>query len=185
MRSKKGEQPEKMLVRRAKAGDAEAFASLYEIYINSIYRYVYYQIDHIEQAQDLTEQVFLTAWQTLPGYQDRGNPFSSWLYHIAHYMVTEHKRSQKEKTATDPSSQIHQVINKNSLLKQIIETQDTETLAHSISQLPHEQQEIIIFKLIEGLNLSEVSQLLSKDQKSCRILQYRALTALNDFLEKV
>lgn len=101
MRSKKGEQPEKMLVRRAKAGDAEAFASLYEIYINSIYRYVYYQIDHIEQAQDLTEQVFLTAWQTLPGYQDRGNPFSSWLYHIALTWlqnISAHKKKKRQPT---------------------------------------------------------------------------------------
>jgi RNA polymerase sigma-70 factor (ECF subfamily) len=172
-----------MLVRRAKAGDIKAFTSLYEIYVNAIYRYIYYRIDHIEQAQNLTEQVFLTAWETLSGYQDRGNPFSSWLYWIAQNIVANHQRLKNENAIIDHPSPFQQVKHKNSLLRQIIETQDTETLAHAIAKLPHEQQEVIILKLIEGLNHGEVSQLLSKDQKSCRILQHRALLALNDLLE--
>jgi len=183
LRKKKGEQPEKILIKRAKTGDTQAFASLYQIYLNAIYRYIYYRIDHIQDSQDLTEKVFLTAWETLPAYQDRGNPFSSWLYHIAQFLVAEYYRMKKENAVIDQPSPTYQATNRSSLLRQIIETQDTETLAHAISQLPPEQQEILILRLIEGLNHGEVSQLLSKNPKTCRMIQYRALAALNTLFE--
>ncbi len=182
LRSTKGEQPEATLVRLAKSGDSEAFASLYQVYLNAIYRYVYYRIDHVEDAQDLTEQVFLNAWEALPAYQDRGYPFSSWLYRIAHNMVVDYHRVKKESVIMDQTPPTGQVIDHGSLLKQIIQSQDTEALAQAISQLPHEQQQVIILRFIEGLNHGEVSRLLAKSEGACRMLQYRALAALNQLL---
>lgn len=182
MRSTKGEQPETTLVRLAKAGDTEAFASLYQVYLNAIYRYIYYRIDHVEDAQDLTEQVFLNAWEALPVYQDRGHPFSSWLYRIAQNMVVDYHHIKKESVIMGLTSPTKQVVNQGSLLKKIIQTQDTETLAQAISQLPDEQQQVIILRYIEGLNHGEVSQLLAKSEGACRMLQYRALATLNQLL---
>ncbi|MBN1537056.1 MAG: sigma-70 family RNA polymerase sigma factor [Anaerolineales bacterium] len=182
MHSKKGEQPETILIRRAKAGDRDAFNSLYQIYLNAIYRYIYFRIAHIKDAQDLTEQVFLNAWDALPAYQDRGHPFSSWLYRIAHLIVGNYHREKQKNQITDQASSINQARDQVSILKQIIKTQDTETLARAISQLPHDQQQVIVLRFIEGLNHGEVSQLMARSQSACRILQSRALTALNQLL---
>jgi RNA polymerase sigma-70 factor, ECF subfamily len=182
LRYTKGEQPEANLVRRAQSGDNEAFASLYQVYLNAIYRYIYYRIDHEEDAQDLTEQVFLNAWEALPVYQDRGYPFSSWLYRIAHHMVVDYHRVKKESEMSDQVSLSSQVIDQGSVLKQIIQSQDAEALAEAIARLPEDQQQVIVLRFIEGLNHGEVSRLLAKSQGACRIFQYRALAALNQLL---
>jgi RNA polymerase sigma-70 factor (ECF subfamily) len=182
LRSAKGEQPEANLVRRAKSGDTEAFTSLYQVYLNAVYRYIYYRVDHREDAQNLTEQVFLNAWETLPVYQDRGRPFSSWLYRIAQYMVVDYHRIKKENGILDQAPPTGQVIDKSSILRQIIHSQDADALAHAIAQLPDDRQQVIVLRFIEGLNHGEVSQLLAKSQGASRMLQYRALTALNQLL---
>jgi RNA polymerase sigma-70 factor (ECF subfamily) len=73
---------ETILVDRAIEGDEEAFGNLYTLHIDAIYRYVYYRIGNVEDAEDLTEQIFLNAWEALPGYKQQGKPFTSWLYRI-------------------------------------------------------------------------------------------------------
>jgi RNA polymerase sigma-70 factor (ECF subfamily) len=63
---------EDILVARAIAGDAEAFGELYRFYREAIYRYILIRVRNATDAEDLTEQVFLKAWEALPAYQQRG-----------------------------------------------------------------------------------------------------------------
>ncbi len=184
MRSQKGEQPEANLVRRAKSGDREAYASLYQVYLNAIYRYIYFRIDQVEDAQNLTEQVFINAWEALPVYQDRGQPFSSWLYTLARYKVLDYRRGKKGSQTENEVISAIQADNHNrtSVLKLIIQSQDTQSLAKAIARLPEDQQQVIILRFIEGLNQDEVSRLLMKNGAVCRKLQYRALSSLNQVM---
>ena len=60
------EQRESQLTDRARQGDKEAYGDLYELYLDEIYRYVFYRVSNEADAEDLTEQVFLKAWENLP-----------------------------------------------------------------------------------------------------------------------
>ena len=51
------------LVDRAVGGDTEAFGRLYDIYADRIYRHIYYRTSNVEDARDLTQEVFIKAWQ--------------------------------------------------------------------------------------------------------------------------
>ena len=85
---------ESKLVALASQGDADAFGDLYELYLEEMYRYVRYRINHKQDAEDLTEQVFLKAWAGLSGY--RGEvPFKAWIYRIARNTVVDHYRTRK------------------------------------------------------------------------------------------
>ena len=53
------------LVARALNGEAAAFGDLYDRYLNPLYRYVYYRVADRHEAEDLTETVFLKAWEAL------------------------------------------------------------------------------------------------------------------------
>ncbi|MCB0012114.1 MAG: hypothetical protein KDE34_09435, partial [Anaerolineales bacterium] len=53
------------LIRRAQAGDADAFGLLYKEHVTAVYRYVYFRVRNVKDAEDITEQVFLNAWQAL------------------------------------------------------------------------------------------------------------------------
>ena len=84
------------LISRAQKGDAEAYGDLYEHYLDTIYRYIYYRVHNHQDAEDLTETVFLKAWQSLPNYRIGKTPFVAWIYRIAHNMVIDHHRTRKE-----------------------------------------------------------------------------------------
>ena len=86
---------EKKLVLRAQKGDSEAFGVLYSWYLDAFYRYVYFRVDTTATAEDLTEEVFVRAWEALPTYEIRKYPFKSWLYRIAHNLVIDHRRKQQ------------------------------------------------------------------------------------------
>jgi RNA polymerase sigma-70 factor (ECF subfamily) len=63
--------------------DPREFEPLYSKYYEPILRFVYKRLDTKSEAYDVTSQVFLSALQNLSKYEDRGFPFSSWLYRIA------------------------------------------------------------------------------------------------------
>ena len=147
---------ENRLIAQAAAGDADAFGVLYEQHMETIYRYIYFRVDNGADAEDLTEQVFLKAWEALPDYEQQGHPFSSWLYRIAHNMVVDHHRRNKHKALSTPPEEINQMkweaIGEPNSLEQLIKAEEVNALAEAISQLPELQQEVIILRFIEGFD---------------------------------
>ena len=69
---------EQRLLQRAKRGDAEAFAALYRLNVQAIYRYIYYRVNDAALAEDLTGDVFTRAIKGMGGYEDQGKPFAAW-----------------------------------------------------------------------------------------------------------
>ncbi len=62
------------IVKAAKQGDKKAFANLYECYISPIFRFIYFRVKDYSDAEDLTQTVFLKAWNALPNYRQKKNP---------------------------------------------------------------------------------------------------------------
>jgi len=77
-------QDEKGLVERAKSGDAQALARLYEEYFDKIYRYIVLRVGSRVDAEDIAGQVFLNMLESISSFKWRGVPFSSlmnlWLF---------------------------------------------------------------------------------------------------------
>jgi RNA polymerase sigma-70 factor (ECF subfamily) len=183
---------ESILVERAVAGDADAFGELYMMHLDAIYRYVYYRVGDDDDAEDLTEQVFLQAWQALPGYEQRGYPFTSWLYRIAHNKVSDHHRARAAYKAPLPLGQLSGgqlsggdgvcQSRQQAALDRVISAEEAEALSAAIGQLGDDQQQVIILRFIEGLSHAEVADIMNKSPGACRVIQHRALAALNQLL---
>ncbi len=173
---------EARLVELAMAGDFDAFAALYSLHLNAIYRYIYFRTGDRQDAEDLTEQVFLKAWEALSNYKPVGRRFINWLYRISHNIVVDHHRRSK--------LIVDEAINEASLrddvqemaLEKVIQAEENATLATAIAKLPEEYQQIIILRFIEGLGYAEVARILEKSEVACRGIQYRALNSLNQIL---
>jgi len=71
------------LVGRAVARDQAAFAELYDLHQDRVYRYVYYRTANRDDAEDLTEQVFLQVWAAIERFRWQGKPVLAWLYTVA------------------------------------------------------------------------------------------------------
>jgi RNA polymerase sigma-70 factor (ECF subfamily) len=180
---------EHTLIQRAVSGDTEAYGELYHLNLDAIYRYIYYRVGLAQDAEDLTALVFMKAWEALGSYIDYGNPFSSWLYRIAHNVVIDHHRREKKLegylTGGEPVEEITSEIiegQAENTLEKIIEHEELQILAQAISQLSTDQQQVVILRFIEGLSHSEIADIIGKNEGTCRMIQHRALNALQRLL---
>ncbi len=178
-------QDEGQLISRAISGEVEAYGELYILHQEAIYRYIVFRIADSKDAEDLTEQVFLNAWEALPGYDDQGKPFSSWLYRIAHNLVIDYYRQNKKNSHLFDGYQENIIpLTEKSALQHAIENEQIEFLIRAISKLTEDQQQVVILRFVEGLSHSEVAEILEKNEGACRMIQYRALSALQRIMKE-
>ena len=90
-----------VLIERAITGDAESFGQLYDQYIDKVYRHLYYRVGNATEAEDLAAQVFLKAWKAMSRFKPMGRPFGVWLLSIAHNLLVDHYRAQRDSTPID------------------------------------------------------------------------------------
>jgi len=170
------------LIERASGGDFEAFGELYGIYLDRIYRYVFYQLREKMAAEDLTEEIFLKAWRAISSYKGKGQAFSSWLYRIAHnHVIDEFRSRRKQLVSLETEMEIAtEVAEPQQEMERKLAEQEMLRL---ISCLPQKQKQVIILKFVEGLDNREIGQITGKSQGAIRISQMRALTALRQRLD--
>ncbi len=164
------------LVLRAIQRDQDAFGELYDRHVVRVYRHLYYMVGRQPEAEDLTAQTFLKAWEAIERYQVRGAPFVSWLLRIAHNLGVSYLRSKRE------TSEVHEGIvddksrrDPQSALQQTVEE---EMVREAILRLREEQRQVIILRFIEDLDYREVAEIIGKSVAAIRVIQHRALNAM-------
>jgi len=168
------------LVDEAADGDFEAFGELYSIYLDRIYRYVFYQVKDRMTAEDITEEVFIKAWKAINSCKGRGKTFLSWLYRIAHnHLVNTLQRIKKH-----ASIEMQTLIEVDNFEPEAEATLVNEELSGMIACLPQNQRQVIMLKFIEGLDNREIGQVMGKKEGAIRVLQMRALSKLRQKLSK-
>lgn len=170
------------LIARARRGDAHAFGDLYERYLSAIYRYVFYRVGDVAEAEDLTEVVFLKAWEALDKYEVRDVPFSAWLYRIAHNVIVDRHRTHRTSLSLDGALQLRDDAAGPEDQFDVLE--DIETLSRALSQLSPDYQHVLTLRFISGLSHAETGRVLKRSEEAVRVLQHRALSALRKWLDK-
>ncbi|MEK7641125.1 MAG: sigma-70 family RNA polymerase sigma factor [Patescibacteria group bacterium] len=168
---------EHKLIEQAKDGQQESFGKLYDHYITPIYRFVMVKVNHRDDAEDLTHEVFLSAWQNLKNYKFQGFPFSSWLYQIARNKVIDHYRTKKMHSSIDDVDEnIFEIV--GALEKGLDTSIALETVKEAIASLSPDQQDVLVMKFVEDLNNGEIATALKKSDGAVRLLQHRAINNL-------
>ena len=174
-------QDEAGLVRRARRRDPEAFAQLYEAYFDKIYRYIIFKIGDEMEAEDMTQQVFLKALQSISSFKWTGKPFSAWLFRIAHNQVVDYFR-KKTKRVSVPIDEAP-VIADDSDVQLITEQRlDIEQLVTASERLTEAQREVISLRFSGGLSVAEAAEVMGKSQGAIKALQHSAIAALRRIL---
>ena len=173
------------LVLASQAGDHDAFSKIYDVFIDKIYRYVYFRVN-ADDAEDLVETVFLKVWENLKKYKKKEKTyFSSWIFRIAHNLVVDHYRSYKNIDSLELNIQIPDENRQHNPIKNAQNTFDQDTLRRAIANLKKNYQQILIHKFINELSNKEIADILNKSEGSLRILQFRALKALKKELKQM
>jgi RNA polymerase sigma-70 factor (ECF subfamily) len=164
------------------AHDARAFGELYDRFVERVFRYLYFRTGSHPEAEDLTEQVFLKAWEAIGRYRWQGRPFLAWLYRLAHNAHIDHVRSQKPTTSlTNDQRPLELASHRASI--ELGRALDAEVIAGALAKLTIEQQQVIVMKFIEGLDNEQIAQTMDKREGAIRALQMRALMSLRRVLE--
>lgn len=169
------------LVERAIQGDAEAFGDLYERYLNLIYRYVYYRVGDPGLAEDFTETVFLKVWENISTFQIDRISFKGWLFRVAHNLLVDYYRTRKQLDYLDEDVDFPDPAQSP---EELVITTETETLVlFAFRNLKQEYQNVLTLRFINDLTHAETSKVLGRSIGAVRVLQHRALRALDKQLD--
>ena len=174
-------QDEENLVRRAQQHDQTALTQLYEENFDRIYRYVVLKIGNEMEAEDIAQQVFLSALKSISSFKYRkGTPFSAWLFRIAHNQVVDYFR-KKAKRATVPLDESQASSDSNPQL--VAEHRlDIEQLLSSTKRLTEAQREVISLRFAGELSVAQVAKIMDKSEGAVKALQHSAIVALRKAL---
>lgn len=172
---------EENLVKRAQQGDQEAFARLYEENFDKIYRYLSFRIGDRTEAEDMTQQVFLKALQSITSFRWKGVPFTAWLYRIARNQIIDRQRKKTKRQSDVP---IEDTLLTSDDDPQTITEQnmDIEMVLSATQRLTEAQREVISLRFTSQLPISEVAGIMGKNQGAIKALQHSAIAALRRLL---
>ena len=170
---------EKVLILKARLGDKDAFGSIYNKYINKIYRFAFYRTSSKEIAEDIASQVFLKLFEKI----NQGGQIKSLqalLYQITRNLIIDHYRSKHNTEVPLEFETAKQVTTMHEKINVRI---DNEVLRPAVMKLKEEYREVIILKYIEELSITEISKIIDKSPGNIRTITHRAIVELRKHLE--
>ena len=168
------------LVARAARGDAGAFGDLYERYLDEIFRFIFYRILDQEEAEDLTERVFLKAWEALPRGRRPVANFRAWLYRVARNQVIDRHRTRKPAVPLEQAATLRDGSPPPEAIAQARE--ESAELAAVIAGLGRRYQQVLVCRFVNGLSHAETARVLGLKENHVRVLQHRALREMRGLL---
>jgi RNA polymerase sigma-70 factor (ECF subfamily) len=164
------------LVDAARAGDPEAFGSLFDRYHGPVHRYVAARVGRPSDAEDLAQLVFVKALEALPRYESRGVPFGGWLFRLARNVVIDHIRTRREHSPLDLATERPSVDHGPDELAAL--RQELDGVAAALRRLTPDQREAIELRFFAGLSAREAAVAMDRQEGTIRGLQFRAIAAL-------
>lgn len=172
------------LVKKAKKGDSGAFGDLYRVYFPKILQYLARRTADLAQAEDLTEETFLKAFQSI---EDLKSPeaFTAWLYTIARGVLVDfYRKSQKQGILAD-IEKFSDIADHAPLPDQVLWSMESALgVRKAMEVLPENYKEVLELRFWEDLSISETAKVMGKSAGAIRVLQFRALASLKEVLER-
>lgn len=170
------------LVERAQAGDAEAFGQIYDRYVDTVFRFIYFRVGNRQLAEDLTSDTFLRALRRIGSFTWQGRDLGAWLVTIARNLVADHFKSGRyrlEVTTGDVLDADREDRGpEGSPEAAVVDHITNVALLSAVKQLNPEQQECIVLRFLQGFSVAETAQAMGKNEGAIKALQYRAVRAL-------
>jgi len=164
------------LISRAQAGEVEAFGELYERYAVLIYRYVLARVNAESDAEDLTEIVFLRAFEALHRYKERGRRFSAFLYQVARNALIDHYRQQRKTESIEAVERLPSLGPEPD--ERLLAEERSVGLKKALAEIPEDYQEVIRLRILLSMPTATVGEWLGRSEGAVRVLLHRALKSL-------
>ena len=173
---------ELVLIKKAKAGNREAFEQLTDQYYGNIFRMIYYRTQNRMDAEDLTQEVFFKAYKELSRLIDEEH-FKGWLFRIAVNRVHDFHRRKKFlhlfKSIENEDADIHvatQTSPDSGPLETLIRKRFRQESETFLSRLSRMEKDVFMLRFIDQLQINEIATALKKAESTVKTHLYRALS---------
>jgi RNA polymerase sigma-70 factor (ECF subfamily) len=161
--------------------DPLAFRHLYDSYFSRVYAYVSYRVGRIQDAEDMTSEIFLKAMEGITRFEwQHENSFAGWIFRIAHNTVNDYYR--KNNPVDEPLSLEELPELRASVLlpeDALLRKEKFAQLRRLIYALPSRRQEVILLKFFGGLRNQEIATILGLNERTVASHLSRALVSLH------
>lgn len=164
------------------APERPPFEDLYREYLGRIYAYVRAQVGAAVDAEDVTAQVFMNAYQAYPRFEPRNTTPAAWLFRIARNATLDHFRARSRQERLRRTVQHQPVAEVDPASEAEDRIQYRALLAH-VARLPERHRDVISLRH-SGLSFQEVGSLMGCTEDAAKMLYHRALKALREAVEK-
>lgn len=166
-------------VRRAVAGDTEAFERLYRAHVGRVYALAVRLVDE-EWAEDLTQEVFIRAWRKLDSFGGRAR-FGTWLHRLAVNLIltrrgTLRSRQRRQVGGDDVVGLAAAPRRENPAARLDIEA--------AVRTLPERAREVFVLYDVEGFSHEEIAGLMQVSVGTSKSQLHRARMLMREYLER-
>jgi RNA polymerase sigma-70 factor (ECF subfamily) len=160
-------------VRRAQAGDREAFAFLYARFAENINGYVRSIVHDHHEAEDVTQHVFAKLFSVIGKYQERNVPFFAWMLRVARNVAIDHIRQQR----LVPVEEVRATEGFGGRQPAPVPGRSND-LMEALATLPKAQRDVLVMRHVVGLSPTEIAMQTGKTEGSIHGLHHRGRQAL-------
>lgn len=171
-----------MLVQAAQQGDGEAFATLYDRYVDLVFRFVYYRVNDRALAEDFTSETFLRALRRISTINYQGRDIGAWFMTIARNIVFDHMKSARFRLELTTGDVIEGGESAASPEATVLAHLTNARLLQAVNDLGDEQKECIVLRFLSGLSVAETASAMGKNDGAIKALQHRAVKRLAGIL---
>lgn len=156
-------------------GNPLAFAELYRRHVSHVYRYLFVRVGNVPDAEDLTSQTFLAAFESISGYRGEGK-YAAWLLGIARRKAADHFRHWQTVLPLEWGTRMADP--NPSLEESVVERSRREQLINAIRGLTPDRAEALSLRVFGGLSAADVGYVMGKSEGAVKMLVSRALQDL-------
>ena len=166
------------LVELAQRGDGEAFGQLYELYVDTVYRYVYARVGSRQTAEDLTSETFIRGLRRIDSFSWQGRDIAAWFITIARNLITDNAKSARFRLEVTTADMFDADTSVEAPDTEVLERMRDTRLVEAVRVLKPQQAECLVLRFFQGLSLAETAEVLGTSEGAVKQLQLRAVRAL-------
>jgi RNA polymerase sigma-70 factor (ECF subfamily) len=166
------------LVKAAQAGDGDAFGQLYDRYVDSVFRFIFYRVNDRGLAEDFTSETFLRALRRISTINYQGRDIGAWFMTIARNIVFDHTKSARFRLEMTTGDLIEGDDRVASTESAVLTHLTNERLMQALNTLGDEQKECLVLRFLHGLSVAETAEVMGKNDGAIKALQHRAVKRL-------
>ncbi len=165
------------LIEEYKSWDTSAFGTIYEKYIDQIYKVVFFKVSSREVAEDIVSEAFIKWLNSLENFVPKSeSSLKSWLYTISYNLVKDYYRTKKEEIDID---EVFNLWVEEYFWENLDNKEKLKEVVDFLKTIKEEQREILIMRIWNDLSYKEISEITGHSVSNCKKIVSRVLQNVN------